>query len=115
MRMNEVKVLLCDLGKANGVAENVRAILETDSRHRFALRHEVLRASDGPVVVRRLAKFGSKFCPTISFLLCGAAQPPAVGELVKALRADRAGRPVLVVAETKEPATVAELIRLGAT
>src|SRR2546427_12797687 len=113
--MDAVKVLLCDLGTDNGAAENIRAILETDSHHRFAFQHEVLGASDRLVVVRRLAKFRSKLRPAISFLFCGAAQPPAIEEPMKALRADRADRPVLVVAETRDPDTVAELFRLGAT
>jgi len=113
--MNGVKVLLCDLETGSGLGQAIQGILETDPDHKFIIQHEVLGASEHPVFIRRANKFCSKFCPAISILLCGATPPLGVDELMKALRADRADRPVLVVAETTDPATVAKLFRQGAT
>src|SRR5260370_26024116 len=110
--MDAVNVLLCDLGAVNGAAENVRAILETDSHHRFTFQHEVLGASEHLVIARRQAKFQSKFCPAIICLFCGAVPPPSVEATIKALRSARADRPVLVGAATSDPGTVAELLCL---
>jgi len=113
--MDGIRVLLCDLATGNGVGHSVRCILESDPHHQFILRQEVLAAPDPTQAVRQLGKLLSNFCPAISFLLCGEAPPPAAGELIRALRSDRPDRPVLVVAETKDPTTVTELYRYGAT
>ncbi len=108
--MDAANVLVWDLGTDSAAGENVRAILETDSYRHFTIRQEVLHASEGPAVVRRAAEFRSKFCPALSFLLCGAAPPPAAEELIKALRADSPDRPVFVVAEAGDPTVVAEAV-----
>jgi len=111
--MEEARVLLLDLGRAPGLVNTLKEMLETGAGRPIQALHELIDISEGADSVSTLGKITGEFGPSVIFVLLSSATLKQAGTVIECLRRSPCKVPIIAVIDGETPEEMADLFRLG--